>query len=47
MTRFLFFTTRDLHELLKKESKARGQTLSGLVRQILWEWVENQERKIS
>lgn len=40
--RFLINVPEGLHETLKQRSKARGQTLSGLIREILWAWVEEQ-----
>ncbi len=30
----------ELKEKLKKAADERGQTLTGLIRQILWEWVD-------
>nr|DAO47372.1 MAG TPA: hypothetical protein [Caudoviricetes sp.] len=30
----------ELKEQLKKAADERGQTLTGLIRQILWEWAE-------
>lgn len=30
---------------LKNAADARGQTLTGLIRQILWEWLKNQDEK--
>ena len=40
MVRFLISTTDDLRNALKIAADKRGQTLCGLVRQILWEWVK-------
>lgn len=33
----------DLKNDLKKAADARGQTLTGLIRQILWEWAKDHE----
>lgn len=41
--RFLISVPEELHEMLKQRSKSRGQTLSGLIREILWEWVKKEE----
>lgn len=30
----------DMWKCLKTEAAVRGQTLTGLIRQILWEWVK-------
>lgn len=30
----------ELREQLKSEADKRGQTLTGLIKQILWEWVK-------
>lgn len=36
----------DMKERLKNEANERGQTLTGLIRQILWEWADVcQERR--
>lgn len=40
MVRFLISTTDELRNALKVAADKRGQTLCGLVRQILWEWVK-------
>lgn len=40
MIRFLINVPVELHERLRALAKARGQTLNGLVRQVLWEWAE-------
>ena len=46
MIRFLVNVPDNLHKELKKEASARGQTLNGLIRSILWDWVDrNKERK--
>ena len=29
---------------LKLEAEARGQTLTGLIKQILWEWLKQSEK---
>lgn len=41
MIRFLISTSEEMHNILKLEAKPRGQTLNGLIRQILWEWAES------
>ncbi len=40
MTRFLISTTEEMQDILKSAADERGQTLNGLIRQILWDWVE-------
>jgi predicted HicB family RNase H-like nuclease len=40
MIRFLVNVPDDLHTNLRKIAKSRGQTLNGLIRQILWDWVK-------
>lgn len=45
MVRFLINIPEGLRETLKSEAKPRGQTLNGLIRQILWDWVKAQENK--
>lgn len=42
MKRFLISTTDELHKALQEHAKSQGQTLSGMIRQILWDWVEKQ-----
>lgn len=37
--RFLVSMPEHLHEELKQISRARGQTLAGLVREIIWQWL--------
>lgn len=37
--RFLISVPISLHEMLKAASQRRGQTLTGLIREILWAWV--------
>lgn len=44
MVRFLISLSEDTRETLKKIAASRGQTLNGLIRQILWEWVREQEK---
>lgn len=41
--RFLISVPETLHDRLKQESQRRGQTLSGLIREILWAWVESED----
>lgn len=38
--RFLINVPDNLHAALKSESIQRGQTLTGLVRGILWDWLK-------
>ena len=40
MIRFLLSVPDDLHRNLRTAAKVRGQTLNGLLREILWEWAE-------
>lgn len=40
MYQMILRITKETHENLKKQAEARGQTLTGLIRQILWEWIE-------
>ncbi len=45
MVRFLINVPEELRAILKKSAKSKGQTLNGLIRQILWDWVKAQERE--
>lgn len=45
MVRFLISMTEELRNTLKSVADRRGQTLCGLIRQILWEWVENRKQE--
>ena len=45
MVRFLISMTEELRNTLKSVANQRGQTLCGLIRQILWEWVENRKQE--
>lgn len=45
MVRFLISTTEELREELKNVADRQGQTLCGLVRQILWEWVKREGQR--
>ena len=40
--RFLINVPETLHKALKEESKHRGQTLTGMIRGILWDWIQEQ-----
>lgn len=40
MTRFLISTTESLQHDLKLAAESRGQTLTGLIRQILYDWAK-------
>ena len=41
MVRFLVNVPDELHKILKAFAKEQGQTLNGLIRQILWQYVED------
>lgn len=41
MVRFLINIPEELREILREHAKPKGQTINGLIRQILWDWVEN------
>ena len=43
--RFLISTPDELHRKLKTISRAYGQTLTGLIRDILWSWVKAEEKE--
>jgi len=43
MVRFLLNVTERMHDALKKVAKEEGRTLNGLIRDILWEWLEERE----
>ena len=43
MVRFLVSVPEELHNALKEQAKAQGQTLSGLIRAILWDWMQKSE----
>lgn len=45
MVRFLISVPAELHSLLKEASKREGQTLTGYVRKILWDWVQRNEER--
>lgn len=40
MVRFLVNIPIGLHQVLREHAKMQGQTLTGLIRQILWDWAE-------
>ena len=44
MIRFLINVPEELKDILKANAKSRGQTLTGLIRQILWDWVKKNEQ---
>lgn len=44
MVRFLISLPEGTRETLKKIACSRGQTLNGIIRQILWDWVKEQEK---
>lgn len=41
--RFLVSMTEDMHDDLKQISRRRGQTLSGLIREIVWQWLNGEK----
>lgn len=43
--RFLISVPEELHNALRCESTKRGQTLTGLIRGILWDWLLSQRLK--
>ncbi len=44
--RFLISVPEATHSALKRHSKRMGYTLTGLIREILWDWLkEHEERK--
>ncbi len=45
MVRFLIAIPEVLHNEIKAMAQAKGQTVTGLIRQILWEWKEQQKRR--
>lgn len=40
MVRFLINIPEDLRDTLRSIATPRGQTLNGLIRQILWDWAK-------
>ena len=44
MIRFLIDVPEELRDILKANAKPRGQTLNGLIREILWDWVKKNEQ---
>lgn len=45
VVRFLINIPEELRNILKTHAKSSGQTLNGQIRQILWDWVKQQENK--
>lgn len=43
--RFLISAPESLHKDLKEVAQEKGQTLAGLIREILWDWVKQNENK--
>ena len=43
--RFLISVPEGLHSELRAESLRRGQTLTGLIRSILWDWLREQQKE--
>ena len=44
MVRFLVNVPDELHKTMKRIARKQGQTLNGLIRQILWDWLKEQEK---
>lgn len=44
MVRFLVSIRKEAHDALKEIAKRKGQTLNGLIRDILWDWLERERR---
>lgn len=45
MVRFLVNVPEHLHQQLKEYAKQQGHTLCALIRQILWDWIEANEKQ--
>lgn len=45
MRRFLINIPEELREKLLKDARRRGLTLTGMIRNILWEWAEAQDNE--
>ena len=43
MVRFLVNIPETLRMYLKQTAKTKGQTLNGLIREILWDWADKQK----
>lgn len=43
MVRFLISLPEDKRDELKSMADARGQTLTALIRQIIWDWLERRK----
>ena len=43
MIRFLVNIPAGLHTFLKEAARAKGQTLNGLIREILWDWADRKD----
>lgn len=41
MYQMIFRFPTELKDILKSEAERKGQTLTGLIKQILWDWVKN------
>ncbi len=46
MIRFLINIPEDFRSDLRSFAKSRGQTLNGLIRQILWDWLNKQDKGV-
>lgn len=47
MVRFLINVPDDLHRIMKEAAAKQGDTLNGLIRQILWNWYDAQQKSTS
>ena len=41
MYQMIFRFPAEWKKILKAEADKKGQTLTGLIKQILWDWIEN------
>lgn len=47
LVRFLINVPDDLHRIMKEAAAKQGDTLNGLIRQILWNWYDAQQKSTS
>lgn len=47
MAKILMNMTEEMKSDLKEAAKARGQSYSALIRQILWDWLEQEKESTS
>lgn len=45
MTRFLVNIPESFKNELKKQAEQKGETLNGLIRNILWDWLKTNENE--